>query len=213
MPIHNADIAALFTEIADLLEIEAANPFRIRAYRNAARVVGDAGVDMRTVMASEKGRTPGLTRLPGIGNDLAAKIREIIDTGKCAFLESLRREVPPAVAELLRIPGLGPKRVRLLWHDLGVETLEQLQRAASEHRIQEVPGFGKKSEEKILHAVEAHLRKKQRFKLAVAARYAEALVAHLAALAGVERVEVAGSFRRQRETVGDLDLLAVAAPG
>ncbi|HSG21441.1 MAG TPA: helix-hairpin-helix domain-containing protein [Azonexus sp.] len=189
MPVHNADIAAIFTEIADLLEIEAANPFRIRAYRNAARVIGDLGVDVRAVIASEQ----GLTRLPGIGNDLAGKIQEIIDTGKSAFLENLRREVPPAVSELLRIPNLGPKRVRLLWQDLGIPTVEQLYRAACDGRIQEVPGFGEKSEEKIRQAVEAHLSKDRRFKLATAARYAEALVAHLKAVAGVERVEVAGS--------------------
>lgn len=210
MAVHNAaDIAAIFTEIADLLEIEAANPFRIRAYRNAARVVGDLGVDIRAVIASDKGPT----RLTGIGNDLASKIREIVDTGKCAFLDSLRREVPPAVSELLRIPNLGPKRVRLLWQDLDIQTVEQLYRAACDGRIQEVPGFGEKSEEKIRLAVEAHLNKERRFKLAIAAQYAEALVAHLKAVAGVERVDVAGSFRRQRETVGDLDILVVAAPG
>lgn len=213
MPVHNADIAAIFTEIADLLEIEAANPFRIRAYRNAARVIGDLGTDVRTVIASENGMTRGLTRLPGIGKDLAGKIQEIVATGKCPFLESLRREVPPAVSELLRIPNLGPKRVRLLWQDLGIQTVEQLYRAACDGRIREVPGFGEKSEEKIRQAVEANLGKERRFKLAIAASYAEALVAHLKGVAGVERVEVAGSFRRQRETVGDLDILVVAAPG
>lgn len=115
--------------------------------------------------------------------------------------------------ELLRIPNLGPKRVRLLWQDLGIQTVEQLYRAACDGRIQEVPGFGEKSEEKIRQAVEAHLSKDRRFKLATAAQYAEALVALLKGVAGVERVEVAGSFRRQRETVGDLDILVVAAPG
>lgn len=212
MPVHNADIAAIFTEIADLLEIEAANPFRIRAYRNAARVIGDLGMDVRAVIASEKSMSQGLTRLPGIGKDLAGKIQEIVDTGKSSFLENLRREVPPAVSELLRIPNLGPKRVRLLWQDLGIQTVEQLYRAACDGRIQEVPGFGEKSEEKIRQAVEAHLSKDRRFKLATAAQYAEALVAHLKAVAGIERIEVAGSFRRQRETVGDLDILVVAAP-
>jgi len=209
MPVHNADVAAIFTEIADLLEIENANPFRIRAYRNAARLIGDLGEDIQAIIANGK----ELTRLPGIGNDLAGKIREIVDTGHSTFLDSLRREVPPAVSELLHIPNLGPKRVRLLWQELGVETVDQLHRAACDGRIREVPGFGEKSEEKIRLALEAQLSKKRRFKLAIAAQYAEALVAHLAAVAGVERVEVAGSFRRQRETVGDLDILVVAAPG
>lgn len=209
MAVHNADIAAIFSEIADLLDIEDANPFRVRAYRNAARTVGDLGEDIHAVIAGER----GLTGLPGIGSDLAGKIREIVDTGKSSFLESLRREVPPAVSELLRIPNLGPKRVRLLWQELGIETVEQLYRAACDGRIRQVPGFGEKFEEKIRLAVEAHLGKERRLKLAVAAGYAEALVAHLKGVAGVERVEVAGSYRRQRETVGDLDILVVAAPG
>ena len=209
MPVHNADIAAIFSEIADLLEIESANPFRIRAYRNAARVVGDLGVDIRAYLR----RDEGPAKLPGIGQDLAGKIREIVDTGHSAFLDGLRREVPPAVSELLHVPNLGPKRVRVLWQELGVESVEQLYRAACDGRIREVPGFGEKSAEKIRQAVEAHLSKERRFKLAVAAQYGEALVAHLAAVVGVERVEVAGSFRRQRETVGDLDILVVAASG
>ncbi|HXE41287.1 MAG TPA: DNA polymerase/3'-5' exonuclease PolX [Azonexus sp.] len=208
MAVHNADIAAIFSEIADLLEIENANPFRIRAYRNAARTVGDLGQDVQAIIASER----GLTGLPGIGSDLAGKIREIVDTGKSSFLDGLRREVPPAVSELLRIPNLGPKRVRLLWQELGIETVEQLHRAACDGRIREVPGFGEKFEEKIRLAVEANLGQERRLKLAIAAQYAEALVAHLKGVAGVERVEVAGSYRRQRETVGDLDILVVASP-
>ncbi|MBS1188840.1 MAG: polX [Rhodocyclaceae bacterium] len=208
MPVHNADIAAVFNEIADLLEMEDANPFRIRAYRNAARVVEDSGRDVRAMVAAGE----DLTDLPGIGADLAGKIRETVETGKSSLLERLRREVPPAIAELLHVPNLGPKRVRLLWHDLGVQTLEQLRRAARDGRIRDVPGFGLKSERKILEAVEAHLSKNRRFKLAVATQYAEALKAHLEEVAGVEGVEVAGSFRRRQETVGDLDILVVAAP-
>ncbi|MFZ5509229.1 MAG: DNA polymerase/3'-5' exonuclease PolX [Pseudomonadota bacterium] len=203
MPLHNADIAAVFDEIADLLEIEAANPFRIRAYRNAARIVGELGRDVPAMVA--KGED--LTTLPGIGADLAAKIKEIVDTGKCAQLERLRKEVPPAVSELLRLPGLGPKRVRALWHDLDIQTLEQLHRAARDGRIRDLPGFGEKTEQKILQAAEAHLSKVQRYKLALAAQYAEALAAHLRRLPGVDKVEVAGSYRRMRETVGDLDLI------
>jgi DNA polymerase (family 10) len=153
MPIHNADVAAAFAEIADLLEIEGANPFRIRAYRGAARVVGDSSVDVCAMV----GDSQDLTLLPGIGADLAKKIREMVETGKCAFLERLRAEVPPAISELLHIPGLGPMRVRILWHALGVETLEQLRQAARDGRIREVPGFGEKSELKILQAVEAQL--------------------------------------------------------
>jgi len=209
MPIHNADIAAIFGEIADLLEIEQANPFRIRAYRNAARIVGELGRDVRVMI--ERGED--LTELPGIGTDLAAKIREIVATGKCRALEKLHAELPPAIGDLLHVQGLGPKRVRTLWHDLDIQTLEQLARAARDGRIRALPGFGAKSEANILQAVEAHLSKARRIKLATAAQYAEALVAWLRGARGVVSVDVAGSFRRCRETVGDLDILVVAETG
>lgn len=208
MPVHNADITAIFEEIADLLEIQGANPFRIRAYRNAARILGDLPQEARTLV--EKG--DNLTRLPGIGADLAAKIGEIVTTGHCSLLERLRRELPPAVTELLKIPGLGPKRVKALYHDLDVQTVEQLQRAAQDGRIRALHGFGEKTEQNILQAVQAHASQSRRFKLATAAQYAETLRAFLQAIPGVLQVTVAGSFRRMRETVGDLDILVTAAP-
>ncbi len=207
MPVHNADIAALFEEIADRLEIQGANPFRIRAYRNAARTLGELPREARTLL--EKGED--LTRLPGVGADLAAKVREIVTTGRCSLLESLRRELPPAVTELLQIPGLGPKRVKTLYHDLEVQTAEQLYRAARDGRIRALPGFGEKIELNILQAVEAHVNQTRRFKLVVAAQYADALTAFLKRVPGVGQVTVAGSFRRMRETVGDLDILVTAA--
>lgn len=206
MPVHNADIAAIFSEIADLLEIEQANPFRVRAYRNAARIVGELGREARSMI--ERGED--LTALPGIGDDLATKMREIVETGGCRALEKLRRELPPAITELLHVPGLGPKRVRTLWHELDIQTPEQLARAARDGRIRQLPGFGEKTEANILQAVEAHLGKSRRIKLATAAQYAGSLVAWLRGARGVGRVEVAGSFRRCRETVGDLDILVVA---
>jgi DNA polymerase (family 10) len=209
MPVHNADIAAIFQEIADLLEIQGANPFRIRAYRNAARVVGEYGRDVRTMV--EKGED--VTILPGIGEDLAAKIREIVETGRCAFLEKLHKQLPPAITELLKIPGVGPKRVKALYHELDVQTLEQLYRAAKDGRIRSIPGFGEKTERNILQAVEAHAGQTRRFKLAVAAQYARTLTDYLKKVPGVGRVVVAGSFRRAKETVGDLDILVTAAPG
>ncbi|WP_324780968.1 DNA polymerase/3'-5' exonuclease PolX [Thiobacillus sedimenti] len=209
MPVHNADIAARFEEIADRLEIQGANPFRIRAYRNAARTLAELPQEARVLL--EKGED--LTRLPGIGADLAAKVREIVETGHCSLLDRLRRELPPAVTELLQIPGLGPKRVKALYHDLDVQTVEQLYRAARDGRIRALPGFGDKTELNILQAVEAHVSQTHRFKLAVAAQYADTLTAFLQALPGVGQVTVAGSFRRMRETVGDLDLLVTAQAG
>lgn len=207
MPIHNADIAAVFEEIADLLDIQQANPFRIRAYRNAARIVAAMAREVRAMVTLGE----DLTELPGIGDDLAAKMREIVATGSCRALKKLQAELPPAITELLHMPGLGPKRVRMLWHELDVQTPEQVARAARDGLIRDLPGFGAKTEANILQAIEAHLSKARRIKLATAAQYAGSLVAWLSAAHGVSRVEVAGSYRRCRETVGDLDILVVAA--
>lgn len=207
MPKHNADIAAVFEEIADLLEIQGANPFRIRAYRNAARVVGELSQEISRLL--EKGED--LTELPGIGDDLAGKIKEIAGSGHCSLLDRLHTELPPVITELLKIPGLGPKRVKALYHDLDVQTLEQLYRAARDGKIRDLPGFGEKTENNILQAIEVHANQTQRFKLAIAAQYAEALEKFLAATPSVLKVTVAGSYRRMRETVGDLDILATAS--
>jgi DNA polymerase (family 10) len=207
MPIHNADIAAIFEEIADILEIEDANPFRIRAYRNAARTVQNMGPELRQYVAEGK----DLTELPGIGKDLAAKINEILDTGTCQALQTLRGETPPGLVDLLHIPGLGPKKVHALYHELDVHTPEQLLRAAKDHRIQTLAGFGAKTEQGLLKALEAHLQQKRRIKLAVAAQYAEPLVEYLKKTRAADEVIIAGSYRRFRETVGDIDILATAA--
>lgn len=207
MPIHNVDIASVFAEIADLLEIEGANPFRIRAYRNAARTVGELPEEARAMLK----RGDDLTLLPGIGDDLAAKIVEIADSGSCGLLQRLHKKLPPAITELLHIPGMGPMRVRTLYHNLDVQTVEQLYRAARDGRIRALPGFGEKTEQRILKEVEAHLSRAQRFKLATAAQYADALETFLKGLSGVSQVAVAGSFRRMRESVGDLDILVTAA--
>jgi DNA polymerase (family 10) len=206
MPVHNADIANVFEEIADLLEIENANPFRVRAYRNAARQLQGMGVPAADMVA----KSEDLTELPGIGDDLAAKIQEIVETGKCQFLEKLRKKTPPTITELLKIPGLGPKRVRALYHELDVHTLEQLARAARDGRIRKLPGFGEKTEQTILEAISAHVEKQARFKLAVAAQYAEPLRKYLKKISGVNQAVLAGSYRRFKETVGDIDILVTA---
>lgn len=209
MPVHNADIARVFEEIADLLEIEEANPFRVRAYRNAARTLGELRLDVAATIG-ERGELP---KLPGVGEDLGKKIHEIVASGTCGLLERLKKELPPAITELLRIPGLGPKRVKVLYHDLGVHTLEQLYEAARAGRIRALSGFGEKTELAILQSVETHLSRPRRFKLALAEQYARPLVAYLRQAGGVGEAVVAGSFRRRRETVGDIDILVCAAAG
>ena len=209
MPIVNADVAAVFNEIADLLEVQGANVFRVRAYRNAARMLSELGRSVKTLV--DQGED--LDRLPGIGPDLAGKIKEIVATGSCAQLERLRNELPQAITELLKIPGLGPKRVRALHQELGIETLAQLHRAASQGQVRAVHGFGPKTEQSILQATAARLQANHRFKLIMATQVAEALLAELAAVPGVQQAVAAGSLRRQRETVGDLDLLVTTQRG
>ena len=206
MPVHNADIAAVFEEIAELLEIQSANPFRVRAYRNAARTVGEFGQDLAALVRNgEK-----LPKIAGIGDDLARKIHEIAETGKCTLLERLHKELPAAVTELLKIPGLGPKRVRALYDELHIQDIAALETAAKEGQIRALPGFGEKTEQRILQALRTHAGQEQRFKRPLAAQYAEALAAELRRVKGVKRVEIAGSYRRCQETVGDIDILATA---
>jgi DNA polymerase (family X) len=209
MPVQNLMIAAVLEEIADRLEIQDANPFRVRAYRNAARTVQELQKDVKQMV--ERGGT--LAGLPGIGADLAGKIDEIARTGSCELVKRLRQEMPAAITELLKVPGLGPKRVKALWHELDVQTPQQVLRAARDGRIRGLHGFGEKTERNIGRAIAAQLATEPRMKLAVAAQFADDLVQHLRAMSGVSRVEVAGSFRRMRETVGDLDILATGADG
>ena len=207
MPIHNADIAAIFDEIADLLEIEEANPFRIRAYRNASRTLQGLGEEAKTLLAQDE----DLTRLPGIGKDLAAKIEEIVESGRCLALEKLRKASVLGLTELLKIPGLGPKRVHALYHELDIHTPEQLFRAARDGRLRQLAGFGEKTEVRILDSLAIRAPHTTRIKRALATQYARPLIEHLQQADGVKHVIVAGSYRRCVETVGDLDILVSAA--
>lgn len=207
MFIHNTDVAAVFNQIADLLEIKGDNPFRIRAYRNAARTLNTLASSVQT-MVDEK---QDLKDLPGIGADLEEKIVEIVTTGTCALREQLRHELPPGLHELLTVPGLGPKRANVLYQELNIQTLEQLYRAARDGRISHVPGFGRRVEQRILEAMQAQQTKKKRFSISVAEQVVQPLIAYLKTLKEARQVEVAGSFRRRQETVGDLDIL-VSSP-
>jgi DNA polymerase (family 10) len=198
MPVHNADIASAFEEIADLLELGDENPFRIRAYRNAARIVGGLSLDLAAALAVGK----ELPKLPGIGEDLSGKIREIAASGSCKLLQKLRGRFPAGITELLRLPGVGPKRVRAL-HQANIDSLEDLRRAARAGKLPALPGFGEKTAHRIVDAAQAQLGAARRFKLAVAAQYAAPLAKHVGGV-------VAGSFRRMRDTVGDIDILVVS---
>jgi DNA polymerase (family 10) len=209
MPVHNIDIANVFDEIADFLEIEGENPFRIRAYRNAARTVSGLGSELRDMVAAGE----DLTELPGIGKELAAKIHEILKTGTVKALVKLQQRIPKSVTEILKLPNLGPKRVRILYHDLKIKNLQQLLNAARKGRIRALEGFGEKIEKAILEAIEARAQKEKRFKLAEAKHYVDSLIEYLKKVPGVSKVAAAGSYRRSRETVGDLDILVAARKG
>ncbi len=174
MPVHNADVAAVFEEMADLLEIEG-SPFRIRAYRNAVRTLHDLSREVGVML----GEGEELTELPGIGEDLAAKIKEVVETGTATALEEHRKKVPKTITELLRIPGIGPKRVKALYHDLGIRTLDQLQKSAQNGLIRSLHGFVGKTERYILAQLKERAGEEQRFQLGVATRDAEALIAYL----------------------------------
>jgi len=209
VPVHNSDIASIFDEIADMLEIQGDNPFRVRAYRNAARLI--AGLPMSVADMVERGED--LTVLQGIGKELAAKITEIVKTGTLAKLKEIEERTPPELSRLMKVAGLGPKRVKVLYEKLGVKDFEGLRQAAEKHLIRELPGFGEKTEQKILEDIAGAEKRGQRVKLVVAEEVARSLVGHLSKARGVKNVEVAGSYRRRCETVGDLDILAVCGEG
>jgi DNA polymerase (family 10) len=204
---NNTDIARTFDQVADLLEFKSENPFRIRAYRNAARTIQDLPEPVRDILDDPE-RT--LTDLPGVGEDLAEKIKTIVKTGTLPMLSELLAEVPESVLALLRVSGLGPKRAATIHRELGVNTLDELREACQAQRVRALKGFGPKIEKLIAEGLEFASTTDKRFYWAHADQVVEALLAHLDLCPAVQNREVAGSYRRGKDTVGDLDVLAVA---
>lgn len=207
--VHNSEIAALLNKLADLLEIEGENEFRVRAYRNAARAVD--GFPRSVADLVHEGSD--LSELPGIGKSMAQKIEEFVKTGRLRQLDELERKFPGQLAEMMSLPSLGPKRVKALHEQLHIDTLDQLERAAREHKISRLPGLGEKTERKILDELQRKKGAEQRIRLIRAEEIAEPLVDYLKRIDGVKQVVVAGSYRRRKETVGDLDILATCKKG
>ncbi|MFQ5900962.1 MAG: helix-hairpin-helix domain-containing protein, partial [Thermodesulfobacteriota bacterium] len=203
---ENREIAEIFYEIACLLEIKGDNPFRIRSYQNAALTIETLTEDINMILEEDENR---LERIAGIGKGLHEKIVEIVTTGDCRFHKKLLNEIPSGLIELLKVASLGPKKVHLLHKMLGITDLQGLEMAAKKGRLKLIPGMGEKSEEKILRSIDNLKRYQGRFKLTKAFSYAEPLIQYLKKIEGVENVSPAGSLRRRKETIGDIDILVI----
>jgi DNA polymerase (family 10) len=200
----NGDLARIFHEIGDILEVQGEIPFKTIAYHRAADAIGRSPVDL--VAAYRSGDPP---KVAGVGQAIGDKITELVTTGRMAYLERLRTEVPASLVELLEIPGLGPKTVRQLHEDLGIETMDQLREAAENGRIRTIRGLSERTEQLILEGIRRlEAQPPRRLYLHQAEEHIAALIAILGALPGVGSIEPAGSYRRRKETIGDLDLLA-----
>lgn len=203
MPVHNINIANQLNELADLLEIEGENPFKIRAYRNAARAIEEMPLNVESLLKSGK----ELPHIQGIGESITNKIKEIVFTGHLSKLEEIQQTLPGQLAELVTLPSLGPKRVKTLHDQLGIQNVEDLQHAVEAHQVQTLAGFGVKTEEKIRHELETRLTTQKRIKWAIAEQIATPLLTFLQQVNGVKTATIAGSYRRHLETVGDIDIL------
>ncbi|HEY8496861.1 MAG TPA: DNA polymerase/3'-5' exonuclease PolX [Limnochordales bacterium] len=199
----NLELAWILAEIGDLLELQGENPFKVRAYRRAARAIELLPEDIEAVW-----RRGELGRVEGIGKALEEKIDEWLSTGVMTYYEELRQQLPPGLRELTRVPGVGPKLAQRLYQELGIRNLDELEAACREQRLRHVKGLGARSEENILRGIERLRRQMERFPLALALPVAQQLVRALGELPAVQRVALAGSLRRGRETVGDVDIVA-----
>ncbi len=204
----NPTIARIFADVADLLEIQGgANVFRIRAYRNAARTVETLGASAE---AAVRTGTPKLDELPGIGKDLAGKIKEIVETGKLPLLEQLKSQIPAGVLAMMRLPGLGPKRAKQIHAELGIDSLEALDAAARAGKLRGIKGLGPTLESRIVKSIADAQIRSARHRLADAEAVVGPYITYLKKAPGIQRIEAAGSYRRRAETVGDIDILVTA---
>jgi DNA polymerase (family X) len=202
----NAEIAAVFDQVADLLEFQGANAFRVRAYRNAVNAIRTLPEQLARIAADPNRK---LTDIAGIGKDLANSILELIATRRLPLLEELQAKIPHSALEMLRIPGLGPKKAAAIYNELKIATLDQLRAACEAQEVRKLKGFGAKTEETILAGLPfATSQELVRLYWSEADVFAQQLRAHLMARKSIKQLEIAGSYRRGKETVGDLDILA-----
>ena len=204
---NNKRVAETFGQIADLLEFQGANPFRTRAYRNGAKTIAELPESIGAIVqdASRK-----LTDFDGIGKDLAAKIEELVTTGRLTMLDEMLEQVPPTVLDLVRVPGMGPKKAAIVFKELDIATLDQLKAACENEQLRSLKGFGAKTEQTILDGIAIASAANERTLWAVADDTAQQLLDHLASCDSIEAIDMAGSYRRRKETIGDLDILVVS---
>jgi DNA polymerase (family 10) len=201
---RNQEISMIFNEIADLLEIKGENPFRIRAYRKAAQNIEGLPKSVKDIPKDE------LLKIPGIGQDLAGKIEEYLKTGKMQIHEELRHEIPEGLLTLLSVPGLGPKTAKLLYEKLKVKVIDDLERLASEHKLAGLPGIKKKTEDNILKGIQMLKRGKERRPIGRVLPIANDILEHLKQKSPVEKIDLAGSLRRWKDTIKDIDILVAS---
>ena len=202
---ENLEFARILREIAELLEIKNENPFKVRAYYRAAQVIEGLSESINTI--AERGE---LRKIPGVGESIAEKIEELLKTGRLKYLEELKKEVPEGLLSLLEIQDIGPKTALLLYKELGINSMEKLEKALAEHRLRDLPGMGEKTEENIRRGIELLKETGTRMLLGTALPVAEEIISELKKNSPVEKIEATGSLRRFRETVGDIDILVVS---
>jgi DNA polymerase (family X) len=202
----NKEIAQLFREIATLLVLDGANPFRIRAYEKAAQTLENIDGSIEEVAAAQK-----LTALPAIGKDLSEKIKEYIDTGKILFLDELKNKVPAGLSEMLQIQGLGPKTVKYLHDQLFIDSIDMLREYARAGKLKQLDGIKEKTEENILRGIELYRKTAESVQFHIAQEIAQGIRDHLSKLPHIKNIELAGSLRRKKATVKDIDILATSS--
>jgi len=202
MEMKNLELSRIFEQIAKILKIKGENPFKIRAYEKITLVLENLPIDIETIY-----HQGGLNNIPGVGAGIAQKIEEFLTTGKLEYYEKLKETMPSGVIELLDISEVGPKTAKLLYEQLGVDNIEKLEKAVRQHQIKDLPGMGEKSETNILRGIELYKRRKERVLLGTALPLAEEIVERLRQLKETDKISFAGSLRRKKETIGDIDIL------
>lgn len=203
----NSLIADAFEEMAELLELQGENPFRVRAYRSGAKAIRELDESIADIIADPD---RDLKAVPGIGQTLADKSKTLVETGKLPQLEKLRAETPPVLHRMTRIPGMGVKKALTLHRELGINSLDDLRKACEEHRVRDLKGFGAKTESAILAGLSIAEAASQRLRIDQVERLEHRLRAHFEGLETIKRLEFAGSYRRGKETIGDLDMLVIS---